>query len=133
MNARSVAGPTVTVGVQADAALEAAHGRFGVGTEEPVDPARVEAEAEQSFLQLGDVVAADQVARGVPQQPVAELPAWPRRARRRSSGPTMPSTSRPRSCWNERTAASSSSSKTSVFPLTAPLTAPLTPRCPPRS
>ena len=67
-------GPDLTVGVQADAALEAADRRLGVGTEQPVDPAGVEPQAEQSFLQLGDVVAADQVAGGVPQQPVAELP-----------------------------------------------------------
>ena len=53
-------GPDLTVDVQADAALEAADRGLGVGTEQPVDPAGVEPQAEQSFLQLGDVVAADQ-------------------------------------------------------------------------
>ena len=64
----------LAVRAQADAALEGADRRLGVGPEEPVDPARVEAEAEESLLELGDVVAADQVPGGVSQQPVAELP-----------------------------------------------------------
>ncbi len=45
------------------------------GPKTPVDAAGVEAQAEEALLQLGDVVPVDEMAGGVPQQPVAEPPA----------------------------------------------------------
>ena len=63
------------VGRDAEVALELAHARLGLRSEVAVDAADPETEVEQAALERVDVVADQQVAGEVGQDPVAEPPA----------------------------------------------------------
>ncbi len=67
---RSVAGQPI-------GALEAAHGPLGLGTEPAIDPTGGETEGVESFLERDDVLASQEVAWQVHEDPVAERPAGP--------------------------------------------------------
>ena len=72
---RLVRGRTArAVGWDAEVALELPQAGLGLGTEVAVDAADAEAEVEQTALQGVDVVAGDEAARQVGQDPVTELP-----------------------------------------------------------
>ena len=70
-------GTQAAIDGQSHPALEASDRPLRVGTEHAVDPVGGEPEGQEALLQLGHVVALQQMAGGVGEQAVAQLPAGP--------------------------------------------------------